>query len=390
MGQPTRAGSYATNVRYQPNGAIASFRYGNGVVHELLSNSRGLPERSRDTYAGSAVHDYSLDYDRNGNVAAISDARPGQPDNRRMFYDGLDRLVGVIAPMLGGDGEAVYVYDTLDNLIGAQVGSKPLLTYHFQHNRLTNVRNAAGATVVGLGYDARGNVTNKSGATLDFDYGNRLRSTTLGGAASHYVYDGLGRRVGDTTVGGAKISQYSQAGQLLHSSDQRRQRISNYVYLGGSLVAVTQQPTAGGATTVRYQHTDALGSPVAVTDASGAVVERYQYEPYGALLGQPNPDGPGYTGHVMDAATGLTYMQQRYFDPSLGRFLSVDPVPASPSTGANFNRYWYANNNPYSFTDPDGRAPNKAGVTGPLHVYNALQLGGLANLRDTHGGNSNR
>jgi hypothetical protein len=48
-------------------------------------------------------------------------------------------------------------------------------------------------------------------------------------------------------------------------------------------------------------------------------------------------------------------MQQRYYDPAIGRFLSVDQVTASSGTGANFNRYWYANNNPYAFTDPDGR-----------------------------------
>ena len=46
---------------------------------------------------------------------------------------------------------------------------------------------------------------------------------------------------------------------------------------------------------------------------------------------------------------------QRYYDPQIGRFLSVDPVTANSGTGANFNRYWYANNNPYRFTDPDGR-----------------------------------
>jgi RHS repeat-associated protein len=51
---------------------------------------------------------------------------------------------------------------------------------------------------------------------------------------------------------------------------------------------------------------------------------------------------------------GLTYMQQRYYDPSIGRLLNVDPVLAR-ERGDNFNRYWYANNNPYKFTDPDGR-----------------------------------
>ena len=57
----------------------------------------------------------------------------------------------------------------------------------------------------------------------------------------------------------------------------------------------------------------------------------------------------------MDAASGLTYMQQRYYDPQIGRFLSVDPVAAYSKKGILFNRYWYANDNPYRFTDPDGR-----------------------------------
>src|SRR3546814_21172324 len=55
----------------------------------------------------------------------------------------------------------------------------------------------------------------------------------------------------------------------------------------------------------------------------------------------------------------MVYMQQRYYDPSLGRFLSVDPVSAS-SFGDNFNRYWYANNSPHKFIDPDGRRPSGA------------------------------
>ncbi len=71
---------------------------------------------------------------------------------------------------------------------------------------------------------------------------------------------------------------------------------------------------------------------------------------FGSLM-----DGLGYTGHDMDADTGLTYMQQRYYDPKIGRFLSVDPVVVDTQTAGNFNRYWYANNNPYRFTDPDGR-----------------------------------
>ncbi|WP_312236047.1 RHS repeat-associated core domain-containing protein [Stenotrophomonas sp.] len=114
-------------------------------------------------------------------------------------------------------------------------------------------------------------------------------------------------------------------------------------------------PTAS-AQTVTYIHTDALGSVVAKSDANGNVIERITYEPYGAVVGAPVADGPGYTGHVSDSATGLSYMQQRYMDPQLGIFLSVDPVTAYDQPVGQFNRYRYANGNPYTYVDPDGEA----------------------------------
>lgn len=135
--------------------------------------------------------------------------------------------------------------------------------------------------------------------------------------------------------------------------------------------------TPGHAQTVRYIHTDALGTPVAKTDANRNVIERSEYEPYGLLLNRPIDDGPGYTGHVQDATTGLTYMQQRYYDPTLGRFLSVDPMAADTVSGWNFNRYNYAANNPYKFTDPDGRAIDTA-VDAVFIIYDAGRFLGAA------------
>jgi RHS repeat-associated protein len=95
---------------------------------------------------------------------------------------------------------------------------------------------------------------------------------------------------------------------------------------------------------------------VAQTDGSGAVVSRTRYEPYGATVaGSTNPTTIGFTGHVNDADTGLVYMQQRYYDPIAGRFLSVDPVTTDANKGRSFNRYLYAEGNPFLYTDPDGR-----------------------------------
>jgi RHS repeat-associated protein len=71
---------------------------------------------------------------------------------------------------------------------------------------------------------------------------------------------------------------------------------------------------------------------------------------------------------VNDADTGLVYMQQRYYDPIAGRFLSVDPITTDANTGSGFNIYEYAGSNPYRYTDPDGREPGdtviKTDVTG--------------------------
>ncbi len=115
-------------------------------------------------------------------------------------------------------------------------------------------------------------------------------------------------------------------------------------------------PSSIAQTTVTYIHTDVLGSVVAESDANGNVIRRYEYEPYGAIVDGQVTDGPGYTGHVSDSATGLSYMQQRYMDPQLGVFLSVDPVTAYEQPVGQFNRYRYANGNPYRFRDSDGRS----------------------------------
>jgi len=350
LGQATQAGSYATGAQYYPNGALKQFTYGNGIVHTMTQNARQLP--SRVTSSGG-VADFGYSYDANGNIAAIVDHARGSGYDRAMGYDDLDRLLTTASPMFGGtDQTHRFSYDALDNLASWKLtGVKDYAEYVYDaQNRLTNIRNTAGASVVGLGYDLQGNVGNRNGQAYDFDYGNRLRTVT---GQESYRYDGLGRRVQTTKTDGSKTTlwQYTQSGQMVLSSDWVGATYANHkthqnIYLAGSVVAIIDRDWPSNAViATKYQHTDALGSPVVVTNASGTVIERNDYEPYGAVIGKPAYSGIGYTGHVMDGGTGLTYMQQRYYDQSIGRFLSVDPVTANSGTGANFSRYWYANNN---------------------------------------------
>ena len=189
-----------------------------------------------------------------------------------------------------------------------------------------------------LGYDVRGNVTGKNSQAFVFDASNRLNQVT---GQETYRYDGQGRRVQTTDADGKTTFWiYSQSGQVMYTSEARRNQNLAYLYLGNTQVATRAVAWGSGTETIRYQHTDALGSPVAETDTGGAVTKRNTYAPYGEAYGATNIDGTGYTGHVMDRATGLTYMQQRYYDPQIGRFLSVDSVVTDAKTGGNFNRYW--------------------------------------------------
>lgn len=113
------------------------------------------------------------------------------------------------------------------------------------------------------------------------------------------------------------------------------------------------------AGTVTYTYTDPQGTPLAEADAYGNITATYDYRPYGSTYSgvgtSTAPDGPGYTGHVNDVDTGLIYMQARYYDPSVGRFISVDPLGPSEGQLFNFSRFAYADNNPVVNTDPDGR-----------------------------------
>ncbi|HET7931094.1 MAG TPA: RHS repeat-associated core domain-containing protein [Rhodanobacteraceae bacterium] len=356
LGQPTQAGSYATGATYYPDGKLAHFAFGNGIVHTLTENVRHLPASITDTGGGVTPINQTYSYDADGDLTTLGDTGNSQ-QNRTMSYDGLDRLSAATVAY-AGTTPSRYGYDVLDNLVEVSQGTHGASYQYNLANQLSQLVDSDVGTTT-YTYDPQGNLSSKDGVAYSFDYGNRLRAV-IGQQA--YRYDGLGRRVlGVATIGGAGIhSMYTRAGQLVFRRDYGTDVTDAYVYLGARLVAIVEHPFAGGSNT-RYQHTDYQGTVVAQTAASGAVLSRSVYASFGLAWNHGNDDGPGYTGHVQDSLTGITYMQQRYYDPVARRFLSVDPITANADTGGNFNRYWYANDNPYKYIDPDGRTCTKVG-----------------------------
>jgi RHS repeat-associated protein len=123
------------------------------------------------------------------------------------------------------------------------------------------------------------------------------------------------------------------------------------LFAGGQRLAAKESTGA-----LRVYHGDHLGSSNVITDATGAVVEAADYTPFGAVIPRPPSPAPrpfGFTGQRLDA-TGLYFYQARYYDPSIGRFVSADPLVQEPSDPQLCNRYSYVRNNPVNLVDPSG------------------------------------
>jgi RHS repeat-associated protein len=135
------------------------------------------------------------------------------------------------------------------------------------------------------------------------------------------------------------------------------------------------------ADVITYYHNDLLGSPRVATNASGQVVWTESYTPHGQRLNGPLVSNKiWYTSRHQDDDTGLVYIGARFYDPVVGRFMSVDPRRFDPSQIQSFNRYSYAANNPYKYIDPDGRWVQLAARAVYFGSYEAATAAGAATL----------
>lgn len=275
LGQATRAGTFANAVAYYPNGGMSRFTYGNGVVHTMQQNGRQLPAHVVD---GSVLSN-SYSYDEAGNVLQITDTLNPQR-TRVMTYDAADRLLSASSPAFGGNGQMTYTYDALDNIRTAALGGVRNHSYWYDaSNRLSNVLEADGATVMGLAFDAQGNLINKNGQGFQFDFGNRLRAAV---GKEKYRYDGNGRRVLSSSDTGSITSLYGQDGVLRRLDNERSASSTEYVYLNGSLVAEAVTSTAPAVPVVTAPAQSSSGSyTVSWTEAPQATRYELQEQPSG-------------------------------------------------------------------------------------------------------------
>jgi RHS repeat-associated protein len=266
-----------------------------------------------------------------------------------------------------------YGYDFLNRLTEARTTGSRTDTYAYDYdaasNRTSLTHNGvqttydydAGNELIRAGtttyaYDANGSLTSSSaGLQLSYDAADRTVSVAPPGApALDLAYADAGQsertRKGTTTYHHTALGITGESGGPEGTSGFQRDS-------DGRLVLTRE----GGAT--YYYLTDALGSVVALTDAVGDAVARHRYDdPFGADVVTTgavyNPWR--FAGEYLDAETGLYKIGERYYDPTVGRWMQQDPAKRFLVADARqANAYTYAGNDPVNFTDPNGCSRRK-------------------------------
>jgi RHS repeat-associated protein len=343
------------------------------LTGELGSISLG---RLTGTGSGSLVADRTLSYDyfADGRVRAETLSNAGVGESRAFAYDPLARLKTVTRR--AGTAQSVteeYSYSVDGRLeaigIAPSLGA-PLAYRGYQY--LQGPHRVSDAGPDHYEYDDSGNQTLREGPsvaggvqTIAYTPFNKPVEVKTGSDplnSTFFSYDADQNRVlkinhhlDTMTVftGGAYQRESTVSGAAASAKHTYK------IYVGDRLVAEIDRFEVDGASDpgadqVRYIHPDRLGSPRTVSNDDGDVVSSAEFTAFGQLLSGAMSTTVGFTGQRRDDDLGLLDYNARLYDPSLGQFLSADPIVAAPFATQGLNRYSYVLNDPMNLVDPTG------------------------------------
>ncbi len=349
--------NYRRTETSYPNGVTEVTEYLNSGRVKSIKGIRDL-EGPNEATLTSFSYDYT-DPDSGADSSLRHQVTRGNGDVTSYDYDQLNRLTEAELRDSGGaliDHNA-YGYDRNSNRTEKTVNSQ-LTSYVYNASNqlcwsLSGASSAACASPPGgatsYSHDGNGNLTGSSeGLALSYNDANQTTSMTPpGGSASAMSYADIAQD--ERVSAGDKTFAYNLLGLGLESqAGAETQYVRDHT---GELIS---QRSSGGS---EYLLFDALGSVVALTDDTGAVVARYDYDPYGELTSQSGvSDTPWrFAGVYYDEATELTKFGTRYYSAELGRWTQEDPVKGSIANSLTLNPYVYAGQDPTNNSDPTGR-----------------------------------
>ncbi len=389
-----RVESYGYNAggqeiqRVEPDGSITNYAYNAaGQISQLTDGSGNLLVRYSYDAAGQltganmgngASTFYS--YDALGNVTEIQTKAADGSVTSQLDYTYNAGSQPVTETSL--DGTWTYTYDAAGQITNAVFASTNAsiasqnLTYVYDAagNRTETIFNGA---VTDYTTNGLNQYTSADGTTYDYDADGNLVSKTSGGQTTTYSYNSQNQLISETGPNGTTTYQYDALGNQVSStvngvrSDYVIDPLAISTSATGPLPSIAQVYNASGAAIATYDYGDGLaaisnsqgtffynadaqGNVVSLGGAGGVTVQSYIYDPFGDVLVASgdirNPfQFSGKLGIATDFA-GNSFMGARFYDASLGRFISRDPTNINGGT----NLYVYALNKPLTLIDPSG------------------------------------
>ncbi|MEU4689726.1 polymorphic toxin-type HINT domain-containing protein [Actinoplanes sp. NPDC023714] len=381
---------YLTDVDYASTGEVMQTETlvgGKKVwsTFEYEQGSKRLTRQRLDREMAPVVDvDARYTYDASGNVQRIVNNPSGTIDVQCFTYDYLRRMDKAWTsastaedPCAGGPsatgvgGIAPYHHEYTFDLTGNRRTEKQYAldgsvlvdrAYSYpaagaaQPHTLTAMteKTPSGDKLYEYDYDDAGNTTRRAkagdGQSLEWDAeGNLATVTDAAGKKTSYLYDVDGSRI--LRKEPAQTTLYLPGMEIRLDHQTRITEATRFYGLPGGSSLVRNK------TGLHYVSNDHHGTGNATVDGSGAIVHR-RTTPYGEARGsQPTvgmwPTEKGFVGGNQDSTTGLVNIGAREYDPVAGRFISADPI-VDVNDPQQMNGYAYANNNPISFSDPDG------------------------------------
>ena len=344
--------SIAYALTYRPDNQLKALTFGNGITVSNTFDSSGhqtLITRS----AGNPNE--SFNWNLNGSLTL----RGLYSDARKYQYDTLQRLTSE------GTASAVtqsFTYDANGNRL---TNGTNAYTYLANSNRMATRKGVA------ITRDAAGNHTNNGlGQTYAWDtQGHYVQFSLNGVQKATYLYNYQHQRVqktlwNGTTNLGATVYHYDLAGRLLAETNTAGTVQAVYLYDdNGTPLAIVQAANSAYNSTSQdkrvYLQTDHLGTPRLATDAAKRTVWKWESDAFGSTAPVQDPDGDGiattinlrFAGQYYDAESGLHDNWHRTYDPSLGRYISSDPI----GLNGGMNTFGYVGQSPMVNVDPNGQ-----------------------------------
>ena len=303
-------------------------------------------------------------YDGRGNILEIctKELDTGKVTDHMIYtYNGMNQVIREEDAVRGTT--YTYTYDLGGNLLENKKynqvnGAEELRgtdTYTYSSGWKDQLTSFNGKAIT---YDAMGNPLSYMGMNLTWEKGRQLKTLKKSGTLSQYVYDNDGRRI-QKTVGDKVIRFYLDGDKIIAQKEEGGERIDFLYDEKGTPFAFEYQGK------MYFYQTNLQGDIMGIVDSKGSQVVVYRYDAWGEVLVSSDASGFGlsqinplrYRGYYYDQETGLYYLQTRYYDPKVRRFLNADDASVltkDPEQLTEKNLYAYCDDNPVMYRDDAG------------------------------------